>query len=341
MLKIEENVDISNFTTLKLNAKARYFTRVKNAKELTEAYIFAENNNIQTLVIGGGSNIIFTNALVDKLLIKIEISSFCILSDNKYEFVVRIGAGENWDYVVERTSMMGLSGIEAMSAIPGTVGGTPVQNVGAYGQEIKDTLISLDAYDKEEKIIKSFTNEECEFSYRDSIFKKPENKGRYVITSVTLRLLKNKNEIPQYADVIKYFADRNIPNPTPLEVRNAVIEIRSRKLPDPREIPSVGSFFKNPIISVDKANELKEKYSDMKIFPASAGFSKIPAGYLIESCGLKGKDIGKLSVYQNNALVITNPNGATYEDLLYTKNFIISEVEKKFGITLEPEPIFI
>jgi len=340
-MDIKKNVDIKNYTTLKIGGQFRYFTFINNKEELSSICAVVQTDekykNTPIFILGGGSNIIFSEGLLNLFAIKIEIKGFKIVSETNENIDIKIGAGENWDKIVERTVDMNLSGLEALSAIHGTVGATPVQNVGAYGSEVKDTIIEVEVFDMKEKIIMTLSNKDCKFGYRDSVFKN-EAKGLYVIISVTYRLDKFLPKIPDYPGVKRYLIDNNINNPKIKDIREAVIYVRSEKLPDPKELPNVGSFFKNPIVSKDISRAIKEKYENLKIFPINNDTVKIPAGWLIEEAGLKGKSFGKISIYDKNALVLVNNGDATKDDLMKAKNEIVKIVEEKFGITLEQEP---
>jgi len=341
MLEVEEYVDIREHTTFKVGGQFRYFTTLNDLKELPELYKFAKENNLSVHIIGGGSNMVFPDGIYNHVVARIAFCGFEIISDMDEYADIKIGAGEEWDYVVGSIVSVGLSGIEAMSAIPGTCGATPVQNVGAYGQEIKDTLISVEVFDTTDNTIKSLSNTDCKFAYRDSIFK-GEARGRYVITSITLRLWKNKQiTIPNYPGVKRYFLDNNINNPTLQEVRDAIIEIRKSKLPDPKDIPSAGSFFKNTIVSKEKADSLKKDYSDMVLFQVDDDHYKVPSGFLIEKAGLKGKSFGTISSYANNAMVLINNGGATRADVERVRDEIVKIISDRFGVTLEVEPEFV
>jgi UDP-N-acetylmuramate dehydrogenase len=340
MFKVDEYVDIAKHTTFKIGGQFRYFIDLENKEYLPEVYKFAKEKNLPVFILGGGSNIVFSDGVFDAVVVKIEFLGFEIINDTDSYTDIKIGAGENWDSVVERTVEMNLSGIEAMSAIPGTAGGTPVQNVGAYGQEIKDTLLSVNVFDTKEMDFKNISNRDCNFSYRNSIFKN-EAKGRYTIVSITLRLSKGIPTLPNYPGVKKYFLENNINNPTLLEIRKAIIEIRRNKLPDPKVVANVGSFFKNPIVEKNVALNLKELYPDMTSFDVDENHRKIPAGWLIENAGLKDKDFGSVSTYKHNALVLVNNGSATRADVIEAKDQIIKTVFDKFGITLETEPEFV
>jgi len=233
-----------------------------------------------------------------------------------------------------------LQGIEALSAIPGTAGATPIQNVGAYGTEIKDVLEYVETYDTERNMSVKLNRDECQLAYRDSLFK--HESKRFVITNVVLRLKKNLAviPIPDYKDVKAYFVERNLSTPSLVEVRDAIIEIRKNKLPDPSIIPNCGSFFKNPTISVEQAASLKNAFANIVTFPVEGGV-KVSAGWLVDQCGFKGQVFGNTSIYANNALVITAQTGATTANILNLAEKIISAVKEKFGIVLEREPILL
>lgn len=362
MYKIQEYVDIKDYSTLHIGGQFRYFTVISSTSDLASICVIAHTDSKKIFILGGGSNIVFSDGVIDIFAIKIEIKGFEIVKETDEYSIIKIGAGELWDKIVEKTVKMNLRGLEALSAIPGTVGATPVQNVGAYGAEVKDTIIEVEVFDIKDNKIKIISNKDCKFGYRDSIFKN-EAKGKYVITSVTYRLEKElfKNSsgkvlgrggqkpVPDhfhknfskallYPGVMKYFEEREIINPNLAQIREAIIYIRSEKLPDPKEIPNVGSFFKNPIVPNEIATKIKKEFPDAKFFQVSDNLIKIPAGWLIENAGLKGKSFGKISVYNKNALVLVNTKDATFEDIIYTRNEIIKTVKEKFGIILEQEP---
>lgn len=337
-MTIDEFVDITNYTTFKLGPTARYFCVVTTNDELTTAILFAKKTGIPFFILGGGSNTIFKDKGYSGFIIKNEIKGFTTINEDSESVTIEIGSGENWDSIVKKTVELGFSGIEAMSAIPGSVGGTPIQNVGAYGQEIKDTLVSVEVYDYKEDVFTILTNEECMFSYRDSIFKKEQ---RYIVTSVRLLLSKKTPIIPNYKGVRNHFEEKGIDTPTLLQIREAIIEIRKNKLPDPVLVPSVGSFFKNPIVNSDVVNKIKEKYPDPVVFEIGNNEYKIGAGWLIDTLGFKGKSFGNLSLYEHNALVVVNNGKATFEELEELIAFIQNKVKEETGIFLETEPIFV
>ncbi len=338
---MHHNVALARYSTFRMGSTAAYFASVSSLPEIEECLSFADANNLPVIVLGGGSNTIFASVEpLNAFVIKIDSKGKKIISTNENSTLVEIGAGENWDDVVAWSVENNLSGIEMLSAIPGTSGATPIQNVGAYGGEIKNVLVSLRAYDRHSRSVVTLSNTDCGFGYRDSIFKK-DARDRYIILSITLRLSPHAPEAPEYPGVKKYFDEKGIVSPTLLQIREAIVAIRAHKLPDPRDIASVGSFFKNPFIETQKALTLKTKYPTLAVFPVSETQAKIGAGSLLDTLGLRGKVFGNLSLYAGNALVIVNNGQTRPEELLELKEYIISEVEKKFGITLEPEPVFV
>ena len=337
MLEIREYVDIKEYCTLKIGGQFRFFAVIKDESKLMEAYTYAQEKGLKVMPLGGGSNLVFPDGVLDVLALKIEHLGFTIVDENDEYADVEIGAGESWDSVVARVCAMGLSGVEAMSAIPGTTGATPVQNVGAYGQEIKDTLLSVRVFDTHDFSFKTLSNRECKFAYRNSIFKN-EDKGRYVITSIILRLSKKAPLIPNYKGVKEFFVEQGISTPSLAQIREAIVAIRKVKLQDPKEIPNVGSFFENTIVDKRLDNKKKNTYPTMPSFDVGNNLVKIPAGWLIENAGLKGKDFGVISTYANNALVLVNNGQATRADIEYVRDEIIKKIFEKFGITLEQEP---
>lgn len=336
-MEIKEKVALAPFTTFKIGGHARYFCVLKNMDAAAAASDFSQNKNIPIFVLGGGSNIIVSDEDLECLVIKNEILCKEILEEDENQVLISVGAGENWDEFVAFTADKGFSGLEALSAIPGTVGGAPIQNIGAYGAEVSQYIDFVDTYDFLDKTFKTFSKDECDFKYRDSLFKKEKN--RFIILKVVFRLSKGVLvKIPDYPGVQETVASSS---PTAKDIREAVIKIRSKKLPDPKIIPNVGSFFKNPIISRDIFKKLEEKFLDIKSFPVSSEEVKLSAGWLIERAVGKGKKIGNVATYDNNALVLVNTAKAAFEDVLVARNEIRSKVKEAFGVELETEPIFV
>jgi UDP-N-acetylmuramate dehydrogenase len=336
-LVIEENVNLSEFCTMHVGGVAKYFTRVASESDVKEALEWVKERNLRYFILGGGSNTIFASDSFEGLVIKNEIKGFEVVGSFEEFSLIQIGAGENWDGVVEKSVELGLSGIEALSLIPGTAGATPVQNVGAYGQEIKDTLALVHAIDTTTGEAVVLAPQECNFRYRDSIFK-TEEKGRYIISSIILRLSKNPPAFPTFKALVEYFAQNSITEPTLSDIRNAVITLRTSKLPDPSTLPNTGSFFENPIISQEKFKSIYSKFPEIVNYPTDNGKVKLFAGWLIDSCGLKGLKYNSFGIYEKNALVIVNHANGSYSELKEITDFIISKVNEKFGIVLEQEP---
>lgn len=328
--------NIRDLTTFGLPLTARVFI-VKAEDDILEYFQEYESS---PFILGGGSNIVLGPEMENRNFLKIEIPGIYITRETLDEVYIFAGAGEVWDDVVAWAVHKRFAGIEALSAIPGSTGATPVQNVGAYGAEIKDTLVSVRAYDKEENQFVEISNEDCEFSYRQSIFKGRE-KNRYIITSILLKLKKAPPVIPDYPLVKKYFKEHNIMSPNVEQIRQVITDIRWSKLPKPEILPNCGSFFENPIVGLSIANALKQKLPDMPEYDMGHGMVKIPAGFLIEKAGLKGIQIGPVGTYEKNALVLINHGGATYHDVVCAKDKIISTVQDLFGVTLKTEPEFI
>ena len=337
-MEVHTNIPLKNFTTMKLGGPARFMVDVHTADEVMAVHRNARAKNLPIFVLGGGSNVIASDSGFAGLVIHIRIPGFEIINDDLNTTTIKIGAGENWDEVVKRTVDMRLSGIEAMSLIPGTAGASPVQNVGAYGQETADTLVSVEAYDSQTDAMVVLENDECGFAYRDSIFRGRE-KGRYVITSITLKLSKSLRQPPFYDALQKYFDTHNITFFTQQTVRDAVIAIRTEKLPDPKIRPNTGSFFKNAIIEDWQLTDLQKTYPDIKVFPMSDGRSKVPTGWLIEQTGLKGQLIHGMRVHDKNSLVLINESATGYADLAAARDEVIGAVRDKFRIQIEQEPL--
>lgn len=323
---------------MRLGGNARFMTEAHSPEDIASICKNAKAQNLPVFILGGGSNIIVRDEGFNGIVIRNRIPGFEVIDDQSSTTTLRIGAGENWDEVVKRTVDMNLNGIEAMSAIPGTAGAAPVQNVGAYGQEIADTLISLEAYDRTTDSFVILQNADCEFSYRHSIFR-GHAAGRYVVTSITLRLYKAAPQPPFYKAIEDYFADNSITLFTPQIIRDAVIKIRTDKLPDPKLTPNTGSFFKNALIENWQLDELRKEYPDMPSYDMPDGNYKIPTGWLIEQTGLKGKTIHGMRVHDKNALVLINESASSYQDLANARDEISGAVRDKFRITIEQEPL--
>lgn len=337
-MDVMTNISLKQYTTMKLGGEARYMATADSASDVVSLYRNARKENLPIFVLGGGSNVITHDEVFEGIVLLNKIKGFEIISETDETTDVKIGAGEVWDEVVEKAIGLGLQGIEAMSGIPGTAGAAPVQNVGAYGQEIADTLISLEAYDSKTDTIVTISADECDFSYRNSIFRDKE-KGRYCILNITLRLNKAEPKPPYYASLQKYIDDNDIREVNLSVIRVAVLNIRSEKLPDPAELPSAGSFFKNALVEKWKLEELQKEYSDIPNYAMSDGRYKIPTGWLIDKAGLRGYRSHGMRVYEKNALVLVNDSATGYDDLAAIREEIVQIVFDKFGIKIEQEPL--
>ena len=313
-------------------------TDVTTINELSQVIANAKNKNIPFFILGSGSNVIARDEEYTGLIIRVRIPGFDVVNEDYSTTTIKLGAGEIWDEVVSRTVDMNLIGIEAMSDIPSYCGAAPVQNIGAYGQEIADTLVSLEAYDIEAGQVVTLTNEECKFTYRDSIFRS-EARGRYIITSITLQLYKAAPEPPFYKGVQDYFDEHGVTIYTPKAIREAVIAIRHEKLPNPAERPNAGSFFKNAIIEQWQLDELLRDYPDAPHYEMGDDRHKIPSGWLIEQCGFKGQLLHGIRVNPANALVLINESATGYLDLSLARNEITQAVQDRFHISIEQEPL--
>lgn len=337
-MDIRTNIPLKNYLTMKLGGSARFMGIATTPDELAAMCKNASSQSLPFFVLGGGSNVIAKDETYNGIVIHNRITGFDVISNDPLTATIKIGAGEVWDDIVKKTVDMGLSGIEAMSAIPGTAGAAPVQNVGAYGQEIADTLIELEAYDSKTDTFVTLKNEDCGFSYRHSMFRGSQS-GRYGITSITLRLSKAAPKPPFYKALQTYFDEHHITFFTPAIVREAVIAIRADKLPDPKLLPNTGSFFKNAIIEEWQYEDLRQTWPDMPAFDMGNKNFKIPSGWLIEQVGLKGELLHGMRVHTGNALVLINESASGYADLAAARNEVAGKVRDTFRIYLEQEPL--
>jgi UDP-N-acetylmuramate dehydrogenase len=337
-MDIHTNIPLKNLTTMKIGGPSRFFAEVHTPQELQDLYQNAQTKQIPVFVLGGGSNLIAQDAGYQGLILRMRITGFDIIKDDLYSTVIKIGAGEIWDSVVARTVEMNLSGIEALSAIPGTAGAAPVQNIGAYGQEISETLVSLEAYDTSNNTFVTLQNSDCQFNYRHSIFRGSEQ-GRYIITSITLEFSKNQPSPPFYDSLQAYLDEHAISIYTHESIRNAVIDIRKDKLPDPAVKPSAGSFFKNALVEQWQVDEIQKNYPDLKTFAMGNNMFKISSGWLIEKCGFKGQLIHGMRINEKNCLVLINESATGYNDLAEARDEIIGKVRDTFRIQIEQEPL--
>jgi UDP-N-acetylmuramate dehydrogenase len=333
---MQENFSLKPYNTFGVDAKAKYFVESKNIEELKEALTFSKEKSLPLLLLGGGSNILLTKDF-NGLSIKLNFKGITEQDLNENEILVTAKAGENWHEFVMYCLNKNYGGLENLSLIPGNVGTSPMQNIGAYGTEIKDVFVNCQVLDLEDLQLKNFDLEECRFGYRDSIFKQ-EGKGRYIIVEVTFKLTKKDHHIKtEYGAIKSELENLGIMNPTIQDVSKAVITIRQSKLPDPKQIGNAGSFFKNPTIPLAQFEELKHKFDNIQGYP-NGNVVKVPAGWLIEQCGWKGKQIGNVASHKLQSLVIINATGeATGKEIFDFSTEIINSVQDKFGIELERE----
>ena len=338
-MNIFQNVSLHDHSTMRLGGAARYLTEIHSRTELTEALAWAESQGVPVMMIGSGSNIIWRDEGFAGLLLVNKILRFETFDEDSQNVYVTIGAGELWDSAVERTVQAGLTGVEALSLIPGTAGATPVQNVGAYGQEISQTLVTVEAYDTQKKQFLNIPAADCAFAYRSSRFKTTD-RGRFFITAITLHLMRGNPEPPFYESVQQYFNEQGVTTVTPELLRKAVVSIRQSKLPDPAVVANNGSFFANPIVDQGTAAQILADYADVPHWPASDGKVKIAAAWLIEQAGFKDHHDSEtgMATWPKQALVFVNEKAQTTADLLKFKQKIVDAVQRKFGVTLEQEP---
>ena len=329
---MQENIPLKDYTTMRLGGPARYLAPARTEEELVAHINFAKTHGLKLLILGEGSNLIVRDEGFSGLVILNRISGFEV-EDTR----LTIGSGEYWDSVVSRSVDLGLSGIEALSAIPGFAGAAPVQNIGAYGQEVSETIESVQAYDLKREAFVSISNLDCSFSYRQSIFNNAE-KGRFIITKLIIRLKRGNIEPPLYESLQSYLNANNIQDYSPASIRQAVIAIRATKLPNPKEIANAGSFFKNPIIESWQANGLREQFSDVPLYDMGEDHYKVPAAWLIDNCELKGFINSGMRVYEKNPLVVVNDSATSYKSLDEIRDIIRGKVRDKFRINLEQEP---
>ena len=333
-MDIKSNFSLKKYNSFGIDVSATQFIAVHTLQELSS--VLKENQTVKKFILGGGSNMLLTKD-IDALVLHIDLKGKIVIEENSKEVWIECQAGENWHEFVLWTIHQGFGGLENMSLIPGNVGTTPVQNIGAYGTEIKDTMVSCSTISIKDQTIQSFTNADCHFGYRESIFKN-EYKDLFIITSVVFKLTKKNHKInTSYGDILSELSKNNITNPNLKEVSDAVIAIRQSKLPDPKILGNSGSFFKNPIVLKKDFDPIHQKFPEMKYYEISDSAVKVPAGWLIEQAGFKGKRFGDAGVHQNQALVLVNYGNASGQEILAVSKDIQNTVFQKFGIQIEAE----
>ncbi len=341
-MEIQSNILLKQYSTMQLGGPALYLVVVNDTSQLLEAAQYAKSNNLPIIVIGSGSNIVWRDEGFPGLVIVNRIKGFEVTSNDEFGTYLTVGAGEEWDDVVKQSVEQGLSGIECLSLIPGTAGATPVQNVGAYGQDISQTLVTVTAYDLNTGSMVTLAAGDCKFAYRTSIFNTSE-KGRYLITAITLMLNRNNPMPPFYQSLASYLEKRGISDYTPAVLRKAVIDIRQAKLPDPAIVPNCGSFFANPEIDSFQLAAIQENYPAVPNWPTADGQVKLSAAWLIEQAGFKDylDPVYGIATWPTQSLVFVNRSATSTADLLKFADKVKAKVAEQFSINLRMEPLLL
>jgi UDP-N-acetylmuramate dehydrogenase len=333
MIEIKKDVSLKAFNTFGVDVKTSYLANANRPEKVLFTLNYASYNQLPIRVLGGGSNVLFTSDF-EGITIQPSIPGITIIDDQSNEVIVKVGAGVNWDSLVAWSVERNLGGVENLSMIPGSVGASPIQNIGAYGVEVKDSIVKVEGININSRKPFELYAAECRFGYRDSIFKN-ELKGKVVITYVWFKLLKNPTLVTHYGNLeeeLTKLGTRSVKT-----VREAVISIRRGKLPDPAELGNAGSFFKNPVVDTAVLEGIRRKHENVPTYAVSDAFVKIPAGWLIEKCGWKGKRIGNCGVHKDQALIIVNYGNATGREILTLAEQIRKSVLDEFGIAIEME----
>ncbi|WP_017733676.1 UDP-N-acetylmuramate dehydrogenase [Nafulsella turpanensis] len=337
-LNIERNKNLKEYNTFGIEAVAPYFCQIQSTEELQALFRNEQFKNMPLLVLGGGSNILFTRNPEGLVLLN-KIGGISMVEEGEENVLVKVGGGVVWHEFVLNTIAQGLGGLENLSLIPGTVGAAPMQNIGAYGVEIKDTFHSLEAVNRTDGSLRTFRHADCQFGYRSSVFKTSE-RDKWVISHVTFSLHKKPQFNTTYGAIQQTLEERGISSLSLKAISDAVVHIRQSKLPDPKKIGNAGSFFKNPVIDAAHFTNLQQQYASIPSYPQENGI-KVPAGWLIEQCGWKGYRRGNVGVNDKQALVLVNHGGAIGEEIRQLSEDIQASVKEKFGIELEAEVNFI
>lgn len=339
-MKELENVSLKDYSTMRLGGTVRYVAEVESKEELQTALAWADEKNLPAIMMGEGSNIVWRDEGFQGILIVSKIKRYEVLGREDGDVFITVGSGENWDSIVERTVKAGFTGIEALSWIPGTAGATPVQNVGAYGQELANVFVSAEVYDRQTKSVTFLSKYDLEFGYRTSRLKTVDH-GRYFIAAITLHLQKKNPEPPFYQALERYLKEQGVHQITPQVIRDAVIKIRSDKLPDPKKVANNGSFFANPIVDEGTLVQIQSAYPDVVFWRLEAGRGiKLSAAWLIEKAGFKDfhdTETG-MATWPKQPLVLVNEKATSSQQLLVFKQKIIDTIQKKFEVSLRQEP---
>ncbi|MGO4763364.1 UDP-N-acetylmuramate dehydrogenase [Cupriavidus sp. 2KB_3] len=336
MADFHEFYPLRRHNTFGFDVRARLAAHIRTEADLLAALADPRAQGLPLVVLGGGSNVVLTGDL-DALVLLMEIPGYAVADDGN-DWLVTAGAGENWHGLVGCTIADGLPGLENLALIPGTAGAAPIQNIGAYGVELRERFASLRAYDRQTGAFVTLDREQCAFGYRDSLFKR-DGRDRYLITTVTLRLPKAWAPVLNYGELAREL--ESVAAPDAAQVRDAVVAIRSRKLPDPAQIGNAGSFFKNPVVDAALRNALLAAHPSLVSYPQPDGGYKLAAGWLIDQCGFKGFDDGPVGVYGKQALVLVHHGGGTGAALLKLADRIADTVQARFGVRIEPEPVIL
>ncbi len=335
-MKIRENVPIKDLTTMRLGGEAKYVIEVENEDDIKQAYNFAEEKKLPVWIMGGGANTIGRDEGFEGAIVLNRLKGIRVLEQDDETILLEGYGGEVWDDFVKYATELGYSGIEAMSMIPGTLGAAPVQNIGAYGQDMTQVIEWVEVYDVKDKEFKIIPKSEMRMGYRKSRFN-TEDTGNFLITKVVVRLRKGEMKPPFYNSLQRYVDENKITDFSPKNIRKIVSGIRSKKLPDPKEVASAGSFFKNVYLNPEETKAAEAK--NIPLWKNADGTGKINSGWLIEECGLKGQEISGFLVSDKAALILINKNAKCYQDLAEARRKIIEAVKEKFGYTLEQEPM--
>ena len=334
-MEILKNQTLKYYNTFGIDVSAKYFVAANNMEDIISALGFVRENKLPMMLFNGGSNMLLTHDF-DGLVLKLNLKGTEIVAENEDFVEVKVNSGENWHEFVQWALQHDFGGLENLSLIPGNAGTAPIQNIGAYGVEIKDSMKELSALEIATGNVQRFTNEECKFGYRESVFKN-ELKNQFIILDVTFKLTKRNHRLHTgYGAIQSELKKLNIQKPTIQDISKAVINIRQSKLPDPKDIGNSGSFFKNPVISKSDFEEIQKKHPEISAYP-SGGEVKVAAGWLIEKAGWKGKRFGDAGVHEKQALVLVNYGNATGQEIYDLSQRIVEDVKEKFGIRLERE----
>ena len=337
---MKTNVNLRSFNSFGFDAVAKHFVEINDIPELEALIRSGVFKQEKHLILSGGNNVLFQEEVFDGIVVHINTKGIEILEEQGNDVIVRAQAGEDWPEFVKTMVGKGLYGVENLAHIPGKVGAAPVQNIGAYGMELKDSFLQCEAIELKTGYKRVFTKEECRFGYRDSIFKN-ELKGQYVIISVDFLLHKQADLKLEYGNIKSYLAEQGIEQPTLQQLHDAICAIRDAKLPDVKQVGNAGSFFKNPVISMEQFDALQKGYPDIPHYPDAEEMVKVPAGWLIEQAGWKGWHDDHVGVYEKQALVLVHYGGGKGNDIVELAHRIQDSVEKKFGIRISPEVYFV